>query len=145
VDGVRQVLREPVAALHPGVRVGADAVHVGQLPARRRGQRELDGDEDLAQHHQGFAGCERVERCGDAALDGALDRDDGEVGSTRPDGADRRADVRLRQQHGLVGPHHLQQRLLGERAGRSEVGVPGAVAHRSSWRPSGWRRGAPVG
>ena len=130
----RQVLVEPAAALRQRLRVRADA-HDALERIHAPHQAVVDPQLDLAADLQ-RAGDEPIERVGDRALGGILDRDHAEVGVARLDflehlvaGAERQRAHRMPEvlEHGRLGVGALGteerdlERLLLREAGRHDL------------------------
>ena len=124
-DAAAQLLVQERPALRGGHGDRHDALHVGQ---RRSGQAEqvhLHGDHDLALDQHVGVEREGVEGDVDRAFDGVLERND-TPRSTSPDVIASITSVidgkSTRSAGGEIGLR--EQRLLAERAGRTEIGDP---------------------
>ena len=92
VHGIRQVLAHPAAHLGPRVRVGADGAHGTEGGAGAGREHEGHRHEHLAGDDERVAAGEGVERRGDPALDGVLDRHHRAVDVAGTQGGQRRVD-----------------------------------------------------
>ncbi len=139
----RQGGRQPAAGRRQRDRVRGDlddAIQTGPGDAGRdQGDRQLQLTVDQQRGLEGH----RVQRGGDRALEGVLDRDDATAGPPLLHGAQHLGDVAARQQVGVVGGTGDQAGGgLRERPGGAEVGdqigsVGGGVTGNRRLRPRG--------
>ena len=101
------------------VRVGDDTSYIGQRRPSPPVQAELHAEEHLAGDDERLAGREVVERRGDAALDGVLDRYEPGTYGPVAHRVQRRRD--RREGRRLLAELQRQQRLVRERPLRAEV------------------------
>ena len=141
-DGHRvgQLAAQPDPALAERVGVREDGLDRPQLRAGPSAEVERDREVDLPLDQQVGVESERVERDGDRALDGVLDRDEADVDVAA---LDRTDDVGHRPQRLELLPREIglgEDRLLGERPVRTEE----ADARRHPLLPRSLRRRIPA-